>query len=133
MKCCFVGHRDIVGIKDLIYSEIKRLIKFGVNEFYSGGMGNFDRMCEMVTRDLGGKLIFVPYNIKQIKEKDKLWYDDIICPNIHKSYSKYDIPNRNKWMVNNCDIILCCVYKEGGAKNTFDYAVGKNKLIVNIY
>ncbi len=82
---------------------------------------------------LGGKIIFVPYNIKQVKEYDKLWYDDIICPFGEKAYSKFDIPNRNKWLVDTCDICLCYVYKDGGAKHTLDYAVKKNKQIINLY
>ena len=128
-----IGHRDIFGIENKIYTEIEKLIKMGITDFYSGGMGNFDKMCEVAVKDLGGKIIFVPYNIKQIKKKDKLWYDAIICPFGAKAYYKFDIPNRNKWIVNNCDICLCYVYKVGGAKRTLDYAIKQNKKIINVY
>ena len=129
-RCSFIGHRDTKGIENKIYIFISDLIKNGINEFYSGGMGNFDKMCEKAAKKLGGKIIFVPYNIKQIKLRDKLWYDEIICPFGEKLYSKFDIPDRNKWIVDNCDVFLCHVYKEGGAKHTMKYAEKKKKRII---
>lgn len=133
MKCCFVGHRDAFGIEDLVYAAIRRLINNGITDFYSGGMGNFDKMCESAVRHAGGTLTFVPYNESQVKENDKLWYDNIVCPFGKKTYSIYDIPNRNKWVVDNCDVVLCYVYKMGGAMKTLDYAVRERKIIVNLY
>lgn len=132
-KCAFIGHRDCPEIEKEICEEIRKLICFGVTEFFSGGMGRFDKMCEVAVKELGGKIIYVPYNIKQIKEKDKVWYDNIICPFGYKPYSKFDIPNRNKWLVQNCDVFLCYVYKDGGAKHTLNYAIKKNKQIFNLY
>ncbi len=132
-KCMFIGHRDSIGIENKIYLAIKYLINSGIVDFYSGGMGNFDKSCERTVKTLGGKIIFVPYNIKQIKKHDELWYDDIICPFGEKTYSKFDIPNRNKWLVNTCDVCLCYVYKDGGARHTLDYALEKNKQIINLY
>ena len=132
MKCAFIGHRDSFGFEDKVYNQIKNLIDKGITEFYSGGMGNFDITCEKIVKKLDGKLIFIAYNINQIKEIDKLWYDDIICPFGYKNYSKYDIPRRNLWIADHCDIFLCHVYKNGNAKNTLDAAVKKNKKIINI-
>lgn len=129
MKCSFIGHRDSKGIENKIYKCINELIKSGVDEFYSGGMGNFDKMCEKAVKKSGGKIIFVPYNVKQIKAQDKIWYDEIICPFGTKEYSKFDIPDRNKWLVDNCDIFLCHVYKDGGAKYSMKYAEKKKKRI----
>jgi len=132
-KCCFIGHRDIIGIEMQVYTEIKLLMQSGITQFYSGGMGNFDKMCKKSVKELGGKIVFVPYNLKQVKEKDRTWYNKIVCPFGTKAYSKFDIPNRNKWLVENCDIFLCYVYKEGGAKHTLDYAIKKNREIINLY
>ena len=101
-------------------------------------MGNFDKMCEYAAKEMGGKITFLPYNInpyniKQIKEKDRLFYDEIICPFGNKEYSRFDIPNRNKRLVDNSDICLCYVHKDGGAKHTLDYAIKRNKQIINLY
>ena len=133
MRCCFIGHRDADGLEYKIRESIEKLIKMGVTEFYSGGMGQFDRACEFAVKRQKGKLVFIPYNIRQVKKEYKLWYDNIICPFGEKEYSAYDIPKRNKWMVDNCDICLCYIYKEGGAKKTFEYALKKNKKIINLF
>lgn len=66
MRCCFVGHRDIFGAKDLVYAEVRRLMEFGVTEFYSGGMGNFDKICEEAVRDLEEKYT-LDYAVKRNK------------------------------------------------------------------
>ena len=130
MNCCFIGHRDCVGIEKEIYMQIEKLMRHKDILFYSGGMGNFDKLCEKAVKDLGGKIVFVPYNIKQIKEKDKRWYDHIVCPFGDKPYSKFDIPKRNQWLVDQCNICLCYVYKEGGAQKTLEYALSKKKQII---
>ncbi|MBE7021915.1 MAG: hypothetical protein E7414_01685 [Ruminococcaceae bacterium] len=107
-------------------------MKIVITAFYSGGMGNFDKMCEKAVKALGGHLTFVPYNVKQVKAKDTRWFDDILCPFGDKAYGKYDIPNRSRWLVNHCDVFLCHVYKSGGARHTLNYAVQKNKQIIHI-
>lgn len=132
-KCTFIGRRDCTNIEPIIYSSVNTLLRQGVNEFYSGGMGNFDILCEKAVKKSGGIITYIPYNTKLIKERDRLWYDNIFCPFSDKTYSKYDIPNRNKWLVDNTDICLCYVYKEGGAMSTYDYALKKNKQIINLY
>ena len=108
-KVAFIGHRDIIGIEDEIYTEIKKLKQQGITEFYSGGMGNFDKMCEYAVKKAGCKITFIPYNKNIVKTSDFEWYDEIICPNNNSFYSRYDIPNRNKWLVENCDVFLCYV------------------------
>lgn len=132
MRCGFIGHRDSIGLEEKIYPILKKLIEHGVTEFYSGGMGEFDKTCERVVKELNGELIFIPYNKNQIKEKDKVWYNNIFCPFGEKAYARYDIPKRNEWLVQNCDIFLCHVYKEGGARKTYDYAVKCGKQIINL-
>lgn len=79
-RCVFIGHRDYIAIENDVYLAIKKLIDKGVSEFYSGGMGNFDKLCEKAAKQLGGKIIFIPYNVRQIKENDRIWYNNIICP-----------------------------------------------------
>lgn len=55
-KCGFIGHRDCLGLDKEIHEEIKKIINLGVTEFFSGGMGNFDKMCEAEAKRLGGKI-----------------------------------------------------------------------------
>lgn len=132
-KASFIGHRDIIGIESEIYSEILKMKAAGIEEFYSGGMGNFDKMCECAVRKAGGKLIYVPYNKSRIKPADFEWYDEIICPIEGDRYSKYDIPERNNWLVRNCDVFLCYIYRNGGAMKTYNKAKNHNKILINLY
>ena len=133
MKCIFIGHRDCINIENKVYQQINKLIEQGIMDFYSGGMGNFDILCEKTVKLLGGKIVYIPYNINIVKERDKFWYDDIICPFGNKEYSKSDISERNKWLVDNADLCLCYVYKNGGAMKTLNYAIKRNKRIINLY
>ena len=52
--CCFCGHRDCYnGFREQIKAKIKDIIENdGVTVFYSGGMGEFDRLCESVVREI---------------------------------------------------------------------------------
>ncbi len=61
-----------MGIENKIYLTAKKLINNGIIEFYSGGMGNFDKLCEKAVKKLGGKIIFVPYNIKAVKKNKQI-------------------------------------------------------------
>ncbi|MBQ4160452.1 MAG: hypothetical protein IJD83_05925 [Clostridia bacterium] len=132
MKCCFIGHRDSFGLEKQIYTAIKKLIGEGCTTFYSGGMGNFDQTCERAVKQLRGKLVFVPYNHKVVKQSDMQWYDEIVCPFGNKAYENTDIPMRNRWLVDQCDVCLCYVYKNGGAKQTMLYANHIGKRIIYI-
>ncbi|MBO5059751.1 MAG: hypothetical protein J6C82_02390 [Clostridia bacterium] len=131
-KCCFAGHRDAFGIEKDVYAVIKMLMEHGITEFYSGGMGNFDKLCEKAAKDLGGKVIYVPYNIDCLKMVNTARYDNVICPFGEKEYEKCDIPLRNNWLVDNTDMALCYVKRPGGAKATMDYAVKKKKYVLNM-
>lgn len=66
-KCCFIGHRDSVGLENEIYTKITALAELGITEFYSGGMGNFDKMCESAVKKAGGKINLVAYNKIKLK------------------------------------------------------------------
>ena len=50
MRCMFCGHRNEyeipVGATERTRIQIVRLYRSGVSEFWSGGMGWFDRACE---------------------------------------------------------------------------------------
>ena len=53
-KCMFCGHghdRDLPpGLREQVAGEIEKLVAFGVAEFWSGGMGTFDKMCKSVVQ-----------------------------------------------------------------------------------
>ena len=127
---CFIGHRDSIGLEDQIYAALENLIAKGVTAFLSGGMGNFDKTCEKIAKELGAQIYYIPYHRSRIKNEDYDWYDLIHCPFPDRPYRKSDIPKRNQWLVDNSDVCLCHVYREGGAMSTLKYAQKQGREIV---
>lgn len=133
MKCCFIGNRDVPNIDNLIYKNMLNLVlKNPSIEFYSGGMGNFDRACEIFAKLFSKKITLAAYNLSQIKQKDFSFYDSIFCPFGSKKYEKFDIPKRNKILVDMSDICFCYIQHPGGAIKTLNYAIKKRKTIIDL-
>ncbi len=78
------------------------------------------------------RIFVTPYlneNYNKLKY-NKDYYDCCIYPPIEKSPYKFAIEKRNKWMVDNCDFLVCYITRTyGGAYKTFKYA---NKRIKHI-
>ena len=115
--CSFFGHRDAdSSLRSQIKTAVTDLIKNkGITIFYSGGMGNFDSLCESVVRELKKtyplKLYLIaPYMTQKINRDGKYYkelYDDIIVPDLREVHYKRAITERNKWITEQSDIILC--------------------------
>ncbi|MBQ2664138.1 MAG: DUF1273 family protein [Clostridia bacterium] len=112
------------AITDLIENQ-------GITTFYSGGMGNFDMLCENVARELKRKYpiklcLIMPYMTKRLntdREYYNAMYDEIIIPDLGDVHYKRAITERNKWMVNCSDVVLCYVTRSsGGAYRMREYA-----------
>lgn len=142
--CSFCGHRDCdSGLREQIRAEIKDIIASdGVTVFYSGGMGEFDRLCESVVREIQRsnqniKLYLIkPYFTQKLNTEKEYYsslYDEIIIPDFGNVHYKQAIIKRNKWIAERSDIILCYVIREyGGAYKTLQYALKMNKSIRKI-
>ena len=141
--CSFCGHRDCdSSIRKQIKETITDLIENqGITTFYSGGMGNFDKLCESVVRELKQKYedirlcLIMPYMTKKLntdKEYYNAMYDEIIIPDLGDIHYKRAITERNKWMVDCSDVILFYVTRSsGGAYRMQKYAKNENKTILN--
>lgn len=136
--CAFVGHRDCdTALRDRTKAEIKDIIEnSGISTFYSGGMGDFDSMCEdavlTLKRTYKIKLcLVVPYFMQRLNTHKEYYterYDEIIIPELNNTHYKQAITKRNQWMIEQSDIILCHVIRtRGGAYSTLRYAVKINK------
>ena len=140
--CCFCGHRDCdSSLREKIKEAITDLIENqGTTTFYSGGMGNFDMLCGSVVRELKQKYknirlcLIAPYMAKKLntdKEYYAEMYDEIIIPDLGDVHYKRAITERNKWMVNCSDVVLCYVIRNnGGAYRMREYGVRMKKPIV---
>lgn len=162
-SCCFTGHRpkslpwknnenDIrcAALKSKIRFAVENLIvEHGCEKFISGMAQGADMICAEVVLAL--KNIYphiklecaVPNRAFTIKwsAEDVRRYSSILTRADYigfisekKVYSLSDLMLRNKYMVDNSDIVIA-IYKEnesGGTKNTIDYAESKNKEVIII-
>ena len=128
-RCTFFGHRDFARIdcKESIKAVFEHLIiSKNVCEFFSGSMGNFDRICEGVVRELKIKYPFIrlkwviPYlNYNRLQEAKKYLklYDEAIIPWLGDENGNLAVTKRNMYMVDNSKFVVYGIYKEGGGAN----------------
>lgn len=146
-RCTFFGHRDF---KRLEYNDyIKEIfdyliVKKGVSEFLSGGMGNFDRICEGTVRklkkkypDIKLKLILTQPGRRslEIAKRDIELYDEVVIPNLGGKETKEFVYKRNIYMVDNSGFLVSGIYKkEGGSVKALEYAKNKGHIrIIDIF
>ena len=142
--CCGLGHRTILeNIEDRLYSTVLKAIEEGFEIFYTGAMGEFDSLFSSAVRKAKTmhphiKLICVkPYfsnKINTSKAYYSAFYDDILIPpEIIGIHYKAAIKARNRWMVDNSNLIISYViHSNGGAADAFKYAIRQDKQIINL-
>ena len=129
--CTFAGHREVFlsSVKQEIDKALLDIVQTEDEYvFYSGGMGDFDIMCEAAVWRVKKKYphlnirlnLVLPYMTNQInrdKEYLESRFDDIIIPmDLMGVHYKAAIKKRNRWMVDQADKILAYVYRDfGGA------------------
>ena len=143
----FCGHRDVFE-RERIKEKVKEILiylieKKNISVFLSGGMGEFDGLCESLViglmdhyKDIKLCLI-IPYLTKNILNNPQYYnsfYDEIIKPDFGEDiFPKYAIIKRNRYMVDNSDYIISYVIRDfGGAYKTLKYAEKSNINIINI-
>lgn len=148
ISCTFAGHREVYGrnIESSIELAIESILrKDNSFVFYSGDMGEFDKMCSAAVRtakrrhpELDIKLMVVlPYMMAKVNtDKDfyKNLYDDIIIPmELSDAHYKSAITKRNRWIIDRSDCLIAYVYRDfGGAYATLKYACRMKKEIINL-
>lgn len=141
--CCFFGHRNLFATCiPTLEEEIKKLIvNYGVNEFYVGGYGDFDRLAAKTVNYIKKeykniKLFLIPAyfsTLENHKEYIYSTYDGTVFPDDVESVpQRFAITKRNQWMVNQCDYIIAYVKHYGSAETALKYAKRKNKNIINL-
>ena len=140
--CCGFGHRTIMkNIENSIYSAVLLAAQEGCKTFYTGGMGDFDMQFSSAVRKLrirfpNIKLIYIkPYFTNEINTNGEYYtamYDDIVIPPaIIGVHYKRAIKARNRWMVDNSDLIVSYIIRDyGGAADTIKYAKRMDKRII---
>ena len=138
MICSLFGHRDAPEtIKSTLKTILLDLIENkNVNVFYIGNNGSFDRMAKELLKELKKSLNFNYYVVLAYippKTDDVDYSDTIYFDELNFKPHKTRIIERNKLMINKADIVVTYVtHITGGASRFKDYAIRKNKIVINI-
>ena len=133
----FCGHREVQEpekVQKWLYETVSGLILEGADVFYLGGYGGFDRMALTVVNKAkeahpGVRAILVLPYLDRSMDLDA--YDGSIYPPLEKVPRRYAISRRNRWMVDQADVVVAYVIHEwGGAATTLRYAEAKKKTII---
>ena len=139
MVCTFFGHKDTPKeIEPILRSTLVDLIKNkNVTIFYVGNNGNFDLMVRHQLEELS-KTYSITYSVVLAylpTEKNK--YDNLsntIYPEgIESAPKRFAISLRNKWMIEQSDIVVTYVtHNFGGAAQFKELAKKRRKIIIKL-
>ena len=142
--CCGFGHRNVFeNINGQLDNSINTAIQQGCELFYTGSMGEFDSLFSSAVRKAKKayphiKLICVkPYFTNDIttdRDYYAAMYDDVIIPDeLAGIHYKSAIKARNRWMIDNSDVVIAYTIRDhGGAYEAQRYAEKKSKSIITI-
>ena len=136
--CTFFGHRDCPsGIRGKLQAEIDRLIcNHGVETFYIGTQGSFDRMAYAALAELHKQYQHIKvYRVLAYMPKvdDTGTVDTIVPEGIETAYPRYAIVHRNNWMIDRSDYVICYVtHPTGGPNQAVERAKNKGQTIIAI-
>ena len=139
MIITFCGHSKLYNsdiIKDRLTWELRSLLEQGTHKFYLGGYGDFDLLAANVLHELKPEypelesILILPYPDRQA---DASLYDGTIYPPLENVPKRFAISHRNKWMVDQADMVIACVDHDwGGAAKTLEMAQKKKLPIINL-
>lgn len=141
MVCCFFGHKDIPsGLTEHLLPVLTGLIAEGVDSFLVGNQGGFDSVVLHMLRLLKGKHPHITYNVVLAympgNKEEWLAYEpmETLYPEgLESVHPRYAISWRNKWMVQESDVVVAYItHSWGGAAQFVELAERKKKRIINI-
>lgn len=139
--CTFFGHRDCPdSIRPQLRVTLEALINNrGVDVFYVGNQGQFDRIVRTVLRELQEKYPHIRYAVVLAylpAETDGIdCGDDTMFPEGMESvHPRYAIVRRNQWLIHNSEFVVCYVrHAWGGAYRNMVCAMRRQKYVVNLW
>ena len=121
---------------DWLYMITQHLIEQGVTVFYLGGYGEFDSLAASILRKQKKQYPQIELILVQAylnTGRNTCGYDATIYPPLETVPHRYAISYRNRWMVENADIVVSYVLRDwGGAAATLKYAKRKKKSATGI-
>ena len=140
--CCGFGHRDVCEtVCGGLTEAIETAIRSGCELFLTGAMGRFDALFAYTVRQFQKthpniRLVCVkPYPTVELDAHRQYYaedYDDILIPaELLPVHPKGAIAARNRWMIEQSDLVIFCVtHRFGGAYQALRYAQRKDKQII---
>ena len=138
MVCIFFGHRDTYDLErdKLKQAIIKEIEENGADTFYVGTHGNYDRMVFSVLKEL--KEVYPTISINEVlaylPKNDGEDYSYTVFPEgIELVPKRFAINFRNKWMIEQSDMVIAYVkHSFGGSSKFVEMAKKKNKTVINL-
>lgn len=133
----FCGHSEVYeekAVREWLRPAITDAVNNGANLFLLGGYGMFDRIAAGVVWKLKAdyphiqSILVLAYLNQKV---DAASYDRTTYPPLESIPRRYAILHRNRWLVDNSDLVIAYVtHGWGGAATTLRYAARKKKQIV---
>ena len=140
--CTFFGHSYCPeAIKPRLRETLVNLIETqGVDVFYVGNHGDFDRMTRSLLRELSAQyphiryavvLAYVPQKRDEFDQRD--WSDTMLPEGIERVPPRFAISWRNRWMLDRADIVVTYItHGWGGAAQYAEMAERQGKTIIRL-
>ena len=146
MIVTFCGHSHYFGNAEdekALLSLLEKKAKREPIEFFLGEYGGFDQFAYRCAKKFkvshpDSRLVFVsPYIGRERKQDDILpkeaRFDLTLYPPIEHIPPRYAIIHRNRWMIDQADLVIAYViYRRGGAYASYRYAKSRGKELYNL-
>lgn len=137
MTVTFCGHRTIdrpTEVKSWLEEVVRSLILQGSNKFLLGGYGAFDLTAAHDVHELKAEFPCVESTLVLAylsTDTDPHLYDNSLYPPLENVPPRYAISRRNRWLIENSDVVVAYVqHSWGGAATTLSYAKRKGKAVI---
>ena len=140
--CTFFGHRDCPEtIRPKLRAALVELIEErGVDSFYVGNHGTFDRMVRSLLRELSERYPHIRYSVvlayvpQRWDEFDQRDFSDTMVPEgVETVPPRFAIAWRNKWMLREADYVVTYItHGWGGAAQYAKMAQRQGKTIIRL-
>ena len=142
MIITFCGHSNYVQNahdKEKILNILEIEVGDVPCEVFIGGYGGFDAFAFQCVKEFkkshsNVKLsLIIPYLKKRKDFSQTEGFDSIIYPDLEHVPPRYAISHRNRWMIEQADVVISCVsHQYGGAYAMYLAAKQKAKKIYNL-
>ena len=140
--CTFFGHSDCPStVAPKLRSVLIELIEnHGVDVFYVGNQGNFDRMVRSALKELAEIYPHIRYAVvlaympgKRDSLTDFNYKNTLLPEGIETVHPRFAISWRNKWMIKQSDyVVIYITHSWGGAAQFAELAGRQRKVIINL-